>query len=118
MEMKNRVLNFEVLRVLAMFFIVTQHYIYWGLKPSDIYHYMPMNSLLDMFNYISMEALYLISVIGVDCFVMITGYFLIDRLTFRWKGMMNVWLQTVIFGTLVSVCLNKGLGGGNSSSGL
>ena len=111
MENKSRSINFEVLRVLAMFFIVTQHYVYWGLKPSEWYHFMPMNSSFDIFNYISMEALYIISVIGVDCFVMITGYFLIDRLSFRWKGMMNVWLQTFVYGTMVSLLANKGLGG-------
>ena len=111
MENKSRRINFEVLRVLAMLFIVTQHYVYWGLKPSEWYHSMPMNNSLDIFNYISMEALYVISVIGVDCFVMITGYFLIDRLSFRWKGMMNVWLQTFLYGTIVSLLVNRGLGG-------
>lgn len=94
-----------------MLFIVTQHYAYWGLKPSEWYHSMPMNTSLDIFNYISMEALYIISVIGVDCFVMITGYFLIDRLSFRWKGMMNVWLQTFLYGSIVSLLVNRGLGG-------
>ena len=112
MENKSRIINFEVLRVLAMLFIVTQHYVYWGLKPSEWYHSMSMNNSLDIFNYISMEALYVISVIGVDCFVMITGYFLIDRLSFRWKGMMNVWLQTFLYGTIVSLLVNRGLGGG------
>ena len=108
---KKRYSNFEVLRVIVMLLIVIQHYILCGLKPSEWYHSMPMNSSLDIFNYISMEALYIISVIGVDCFVMITGYFLIDRLSFRWKGMMNVWLQTFVYGTIVSLLVNKGLGG-------
>lgn len=113
-QKKTRNINFEVLRVLAMFFIVTQHYIYWGLKPSELYHYMPMENSIDIFNYVSMEALYLISVTGVDCFVLITGFFLIDRLTFRWKGMMNIWLQTVIYGTIVSMLVNDGLCGVNN----
>ena len=94
MKQKKRIINFEVLRVLAMFFIVTQHYCYWGLKSSEWYHFMPMKSSMDIFNYISIEALFLISVIGVDCFVLITGYFLIDRLSFRWKGMasnLHIW---------------------------
>lgn len=110
MQMK-RYSNFEVLRVLAMLLIVIQHYILCGLKPSEWYHSMPMNNSLDIFNYLSMEAIYIISVIGVDCFVMITGYFLIDRLSFRWKGMMNVWLQTFLYGTIVSLLVNRGLGG-------
>lgn len=113
-QKKTRIINFEVLRVLAMFFIVTQHYIYWGLKPSELYHYMPMENSIDIFNYVSMEALYLISVTGVDCFVLITGFFLIDRLTFRWKGMMNIWLQTAIYGTIVSMLVNDGLCGVNN----
>lgn len=111
MKQKKRIINFEVLRVLAMFFIVTQHYCYWGLKSSEWYHFMPMKSSMDIFNYISIEALFLISVIGVDCFVLITGYFLIDRLSFRWKGMMNIWLQTFIYGIMVSILVNNEWGG-------
>ena len=103
--------NFDVLRVLALFLIVIQHYILCGLKPSEVYHYMPMESFGDILNYISMEALYILSVVGVDCFVMITGYFLINRLSFRWKGMMRIWIQTFVYGIAVSLLVNNGLGG-------
>ena len=110
---QTRNINFDVFRVLAMFLIVIQHYILCGLKQSEVYHYMPMDNLGDILNYISMEALYILSVVGVDCFVMITGYFLINRLSFRWKGMMNIWIQTFIYGITVSLIVNNSLGVGN-----
>ena len=44
-------INFDGLRVLAMFLIVIQHYILCGLKTSEVYHYMPMESFGDILNF-------------------------------------------------------------------
>lgn len=92
-----RQLNIEVLRVLSMFLVVTGHYVYWGLKVRPEYNPMLINSVMDWINYLSMEAIYIFSCIGVNVFVMISGYFLIDRYKFRWKSLVNLWLTTVFY---------------------
>lgn len=94
--------NIEVLRVICMFLIVVSHYMYHGLKENPIAHGFGLYplSIVDnsaFFNYTFMELYYLISRVAVDCYVMITGYFLISRLSFRWKGLLTVYIQTLFY---------------------
>lgn len=44
-----------------------------------------------------MEPLWVFASIGVDCFVMITGYFMIDRTDMRWNGILKTWIQTLFY---------------------
>lgn len=44
-----------------------------------------------------MELLWLIASIGVDCFVMITGYFMIEKTEMRWRGVLKTWVQTLFY---------------------
>ena len=44
-----------------------------------------------------LQSLYLISCVAVNCFVMISGYFLIDKLNLRWKGMLKIWIQAFFY---------------------
>lgn len=48
-------------------------------------------------NYACMEPLWVFASIGVDCFVMITGYFMIDRTDMRWNGILKTWVQTLFY---------------------
>jgi len=100
---KQRQANIEALRVVAMFLIVVMHYIFCGLKESPGHAYYDMTSLKGLVDYITMEPLYILSGTAVNCYVMVTGYFLIDRLTFRWKGILRTWLMTVFY-SLVFLC--------------
>ena len=105
---KNRQSNIEVLRVLCMFLIVISHYIYHGLKQNSyaclagIYPF-DIGVNISFMDYSFMELLYLISRVAVDCYVMITGYFLITRLSFRWNGLISVWFQTLFYSVLIAL---------------
>ena len=94
--------NFEVLRMLCMFFVVTGHYIFHGVKEhTELQVFFQFDSFLGGFNWITMEALYVISCVAVNCFVMISGYFLIEKTTIRWGGIGRVWIQTLFYGALL-----------------
>lgn len=106
--MKKRQNNIEVLRVLCMFLIVVSHYVYHGLKQGTTAHLLGLYPLqvgtrLSFWDYSLMEVFYLISRVSVDCYVMITGYFLISRQTFRWKGLFGVWFQTFFYAVVIGL---------------
>lgn len=44
-----------------------------------------------------MELLWVIACIGVDCFVMLTGYFMIGKTGMRWHGVMKTYLATLFY---------------------
>lgn len=44
-----------------------------------------------------MQLMWLIASIGVDCFVMITGYFMIERIEMRWRGVLKTWMLTLFY---------------------
>ena len=90
--------NIEVLRILSMFLVVVSHCIYHGIKPNEGFQsYYQLDSLIGSLNWFTMEALYLISCVAVNCFVMISGYFLIEKVQFRWNGILRTWIQTVFY---------------------
>ena len=94
----NRIASLDVLRVLSMYLVVVSHYIYHGIKTRpELQDYYTLETLFGGGNYVSLEALYVISCVAVNCFVMISGYFLIDKMSYRWKGILNVWLETFFY---------------------
>ena len=101
--MKNRNQSIELLRVLAMFLIVVGHYCYHGIKSNPIHSDFYIDNLYDFIEWGGQELLWIVASISVDCYVLITGYFLADRITFRWKGTLNVWLQTVFYTVVFTV---------------
>lgn len=38
---------------------------------------------------------------------MISGYFLADKITFRWKSLLNIWIQTVFYGVIFSISFHS-----------
>lgn len=92
--------NIEVLRVFSMFLIVVMHYIFCGLKQNPLHTYYDVRTISDGVNYLTMEPLYLLSQVAVNCYVMITGYFLIDRFNYRWGGILRVLVQTLFYSLL------------------
>lgn len=95
---KNRNNSFDLLRISAMFMVVVSHYIYHGIKGQEALSvFYQFDSSMGCFNWFTMESLYVISCVAVNCFVMISGYFLIDKLSLRWKGMLKIWLQAFFY---------------------
>lgn len=95
--MKKRISTIEALRVVSMLLIVVSHYIYHGLKETGLYATFDVSTIDGMFDYITMEPLYILSCVAVNCYVMITGYFMIDKFEYRWKGMARTWIQTFFY---------------------
>ena len=97
-QKKDKLNNIEILRILSMFLVVVSHSIYHGYMTNEnIREYYQFNSALGVFNWTTMEALYVISCVAVNCFVMISGYFLIDKVKHRWNGILRIWVQTVFY---------------------
>lgn len=103
---KKRVPNFEILRVLAMFFIVVWHFIYHGLlKESSPTYSFTVDGVL---NYSVMQIIMVITVMAVNLYVLITGYFMIQSKP-KWNKIPHLWFQVFIY----SVAIMGGLIGGN-----
>lgn len=100
--MHNRLSNFELLRIIAMFGIVINHFfnkaigIYgnFGIDVSDIGGF----SL-----WFVLEIMKLMALPSVNCYILITGYFMIQRSDFRWKGTLKVWAETLFYSVSITV---------------
>lgn len=95
-----RITSVEALRVTSMFLIVVMHYIFCGLKLSPIHQYYDLSCFQGCLDYLTMEPLYILSGTAVNCYVMITGYFLIDKLTYRWGGVIKTWFLAFFYSVL------------------
>ncbi len=89
--------NVEVLRVMAMFFIVLGHYFYHYIKTNGALSSFDAGSMSAMTDYSLMELMIVFTSTGVNLFVLITGYFLIGRISFRLKGMVKVGITTIFY---------------------
>ena len=98
----NKVRNYKIdfLRAVSMLLIVVQHYVVWGVKPSP-HAFFDTSRILGGANLLTMDPLYLLSCIGVNCFVMISGYFMITRNDYRWKSLINLWATTVFYSVVL-----------------
>ena len=97
----NRNVSLDILRALSMLFMVISHYIYHGIKSRpDLSDYYSLQTSSGVINYLSINALYIISCVAVNCFVMISGYFLINKKNFRWKGIFSTWTEVFFYSVL------------------
>ena len=55
----------------------------------------------NLLNFSLLELLWIVSGVAVNCYVMITGYFLVERTDFRWKGFVGVWFQTLFYSVTI-----------------
>lgn len=98
-----RSVNFELLRIMAMFLVVVGHYIFHGLKTHDVYVYWDVSNFLGWVNYIFLELTYIFACIAVNCYVMITGYFCISKIEFRWNGFFKTIFATLFYSLLLLI---------------
>lgn len=102
--------NIELLRIFSMFMIVFSHYIDHGIRNLHA-HYNRFHPEIaaDLFNYLSLHFCYLFTKTGVDCFVLISGYFLIEKKQIR-GSIFRLWFQVIFYSIgigLVLFCLNQ-----------
>lgn len=93
LEKKRRNSSFELLRIVSMIMILGLHYlnagIGGGLKTEDVLnHYLA----------VGFES---ICIISVNCFVLISGYYMIHERRIRIKKMLNLFLMMVFYGLLL-----------------
>ena len=98
---KKRSSNFELLRIVLMFMIVCLHYNGKGLDFSNIKF---MSS-----KYIFSNIVEAFSIVAVNCFVLISGYFLSNSRKIKIKKITHFWITVEIysFGIFLAMILNN-----------
>lgn len=84
--MEKRNANIELLRILSMFFIICFHYVF---KSNYVMPFLSLSSVLVQFFYFLGE-------LGVNLFVLITGYFMVHG-TFKIKKVLDIVLQVYFY---------------------
>ncbi|MDO4261973.1 MAG: acyltransferase [Eubacteriales bacterium] len=96
--MKKRQVNFELLRILCMYMIVVGHCLFHGRVTAKLGY--------GTVNYFLSYLVQSFSAVHVNCFVMIGGYFAVDR-AFRASRLVRLWRQVAFYSILI--CLLYGL---------
>ena len=85
---KKRQVNFELLRILCMYMIVIGHCLFHGRVTAKLGY--------GTVNYFLSYLIQSFSVVHVNCFVMIGGYFAIDR-AFKTERAVKLWKQVAFY---------------------
>lgn len=89
--------SIELLRVISMLLILSGHYCYHGVKNSASLCQFDGHSINCLLDYCIMEYVWIVSCVAVNCYVFITGYYLADKVAFRWKALIGLWFQTFFY---------------------
>lgn len=93
--MKNRLANLELLRVISMLMIVVLHLL--G-KTSLLWKELPINS----FSYGFCWFLYALCMTSVNCYIIISGYFLINA-KWKLKKALNIYAQVLFYSVILYI---------------
>ena len=91
--------NFEVLRTVAMFFIVVYHCLTHGV--GDGYGFNT-DSPVTLSNVLFSDFMLVFSSIAVNLYVMISGYFLVD-LDFKPSRIVRTWFNACFYSSIITV---------------
>ena len=91
-EIKTRESNIELLRIFSMFFIVLFHFALHGV----VKYYGINNTLTEHFNNCFTSFLLYGGKLGVDIFILITGYFMINS-SLKLKHFFKIYILTIIY---------------------
>ncbi|HEX2868881.1 MAG TPA: acyltransferase [Ignavibacteriales bacterium] len=99
-ENKTRANNIELLRIIAMLMIVSHHFVFHGeaLRQTAVFS-------VNWFFSWTVEA---VSVAAVNCYVLISGYFLVTS-RFKVKKLIRLWLEVLFYSAGIYLLLT-GLG--------
>lgn len=102
---KQRLANFELLRIIAMFGVLVGHYFNYGMHIYDEGGYEPfmvnVTSISGKLEWSVLELIKLITLVSVNCYILITGYFMASQTKLRIKGIWKVWSTTWIYGVCI-----------------
>ena len=90
--------NFELLRILSILFIILYHIAHHG-NWGDGGAYFPENIT---FNVLFLQCLLPLGKLGVDLFVLISGYFLISYSKCTWPKLFLIWAEMIFYSILIS----------------
>ena len=90
--MKKRQVNFELLRILCMYMIVVGHCLFHGRVTAKLGY--------GTVNYFLSYLIQSFSVVHVNCFVMLAGYFAIDR-EFQSGRILRLWRQVAFYSMMI-----------------
>lgn len=91
--------NFEMLRVLAMVFIIAHHIAIHGNWGNGGV-YFPDSLTFNMF---FLQSLLPLGKIGVDLFVLISGYFLIKTTKNVWSKALSLWVPMLFYSLVITI---------------
>lgn len=95
---KKRNLSLDILKILSMIMVIILHTKIYGLRDATLAPYSSVYWVVLIF--------YIFSLVAVNCFVLISGYFLSES-SLQPKKLLKLWLQTFIFsaGIFFIVCI-------------
>lgn len=100
----NRLANLDLLRIIAMFFIVVTHCVMYGvIGISTTEVYVDLRSTPAVANWAGLYLIMYLTAVGVNCFVMASGYLLAENTRYRWKSVGRTWLTTFFYS--FGICL-------------
>lgn len=102
--MRKRYLNFEVLRILAMLFIVIWHFLVKGTIHIDKGVGLTLIQETPEYNIILYSIMVVVSSCGVDLFVLLSGYFLSTSFILKMDRIFHIWSITFFY-LLVIGCI-------------
>lgn len=103
MGKKSRLLNFELLRVLSMLFIITGHLL--GDNGGNLLGKQEPFTI----SWLVLWAIEAFLVSGTNCFVLISGFFLVEH-QFTWKKVFNLCIEVWFYSVIIYFsCLALGL---------
>lgn len=91
--------NFEVLRTIAMFFVVVYHCLTHGVGGG---YGFSMTNAVSFTNFIISDFMLVFSSIAVNLYVMISGYFLVD-LDFKLSRIVRTWTNALFYSCIITV---------------
>ena len=93
MKEKERLSNIELLRIISMFFILLSHFSSHG------------NFIIDSIsiNSIFIEFIQILGKIGVNIFILISGFFLIEKKEFNIRKLIILWFQILFYSLTMSI---------------
>ena len=106
MQRKDRSSNFELMRIFAMFLIVTYHYALFSnfrFFTTDL-----------TFNRLFYQSMFLTGKTGVNLFVMLSGYFMIRSKIVRTSKVLQLWGQSFFYIMIIWILFHKKVNGFSS----
>ena len=101
-----RLAQYELLRILAMFGVLMNHVFNYGLHIYDDFT-VDISTWMGFLVWSLLEFMKLIALPSVNCYILITGFFLVSTTHLRLKGIWKVWSVTWFYAVsiyLLAVC--------------